>query len=514
MTSADACLICASGTYCPIGSENETACAQGTFNALEGKAEACDPCPSGQFQDVRGQTSCKRCNRGSHCEVGAAKPTPCPAGTASNATGVASADGCVPVAQGYWAPLGSAIPEDCPASGFYCPGAAEDELYGGAKPIIMPVGGSMATEQVEVVEQEMTLTIDCATFDLAVFRRALATEYQVAVALIEVDDPCGSPDRRPSRRVLQQTISITVSIASSGTMGDGTPVTVPVANLLTAVSTTSDSALGSLLTLALGVPISVVSAAPVTASVTKTMQLECPKGRWCTAGVVVPCPLNTYNPLSGQHTATACTRCPVNAFTLTEASTSADDCMCSVGFFDALFNGSGVDCRACPLGTDCQAGETIASLPLAYGYYRVSNATTKVRPCYTDSFCPNANGSACADGHSGTFCEGCLPSYHRSSVGGCTLCEGDATFVAPLAMLLFLILLSSHACLRARTMRRMRAQAALDKAIYAPDDPEALLKTKLGMLKARRRRGSLEVKLKILMYVWQQSIQHYPALAF
>ena len=72
----------------------------------------------------------------------------CPAGHVGNATGLYSTGQCTPVARGYWAPLGSNTPEPCPASGFYCPGALRDDLFGGAKPIIMPVGQSTETKEV------------------------------------------------------------------------------------------------------------------------------------------------------------------------------------------------------------------------------------------------------------------------------------------------------------------------------------------------------------------------------
>ena len=58
-------------------------------------------------------------------------------------------------------PLGSALPEPCPPTGFYCPGAANDETNDppGSKPIIVSVGAQTATVEVEVVEQQMTLDI-------------------------------------------------------------------------------------------------------------------------------------------------------------------------------------------------------------------------------------------------------------------------------------------------------------------------------------------------------------------
>ena len=185
-------------------------CLPGSF-AAAAETESCDLCPAGEYQDLPGKTGCKPCARGSYCEVGTAKPTPCPAGTASNVTGLSVASSCALVGEGFWAPLGSAVPEPCPASGFYCPGYELDTVNAlpGSKPIIMPVGGSTETQDVEVVEQQMDITIDCNTFNLDLFKQTLADTYEVNVALITVADPCAEDGRR---RRLQQSVSITISI--------------------------------------------------------------------------------------------------------------------------------------------------------------------------------------------------------------------------------------------------------------------------------------------------------------
>ena len=38
-------------------------------------------------------------------------------GTFGNASGLAASDDCVPVRSGFWSPLGSNLPQACPASG-------------------------------------------------------------------------------------------------------------------------------------------------------------------------------------------------------------------------------------------------------------------------------------------------------------------------------------------------------------------------------------------------------------
>ena len=132
---------------------------------------------------------CKSCINGSYCETGTAKPTPCPAGTSSNQTHRASSDACQPVTRGFWAPLGSAEPAPCPESGFYCPGAGEDDVNDppGSKPIIVPVGGATERVQVAVVEQQVTLSgIELASINYTAIRMELAALYGVRPDLLSL----------------------------------------------------------------------------------------------------------------------------------------------------------------------------------------------------------------------------------------------------------------------------------------------------------------------------------------
>ena len=111
-----------------------------------------------------------------------------------------------------WAPLGSAVPEDCPASGFYCPGAAADTINDppGSKAIIIPVGDSTTTEteEVEVVTQEMTLDVTCDSFDIEAVKQALALQYGVDPSLITIADPCATRRRKLQTSGLTLTIEI------------------------------------------------------------------------------------------------------------------------------------------------------------------------------------------------------------------------------------------------------------------------------------------------------------------
>ena len=137
------------GYYASTGSQQQTPCLPGSITSHPGQ-EKCVLCLAGEFQSRPGQTACESCTRGFYCEAGTARPTPCPAGTSSNAMGAVNRDSCTPVLAGFWAPLGSSLPEVCPPTGFYCPGAALDTVHHppGSLPVLVPTGGATKTETV------------------------------------------------------------------------------------------------------------------------------------------------------------------------------------------------------------------------------------------------------------------------------------------------------------------------------------------------------------------------------
>ena len=382
MTSLTDCLVCPAGTSCAVGSAAAKPCLPGSFSATA-ETETCSLCAAGEFQDKHGQLGCTACTKGAYCERGTAKPTPCPGGTSSNALGATSQAACSPVLAGFWAPLGSPLPEPCPTTGFYCPGAAADELYGGSKPIIVPVGGSTTTEQVETVQKEMTLDVSCDSFDINAVKQALAAQYNVDVALISLDNPCATRRsllRSTSRALVALTLTIT--IATTGTQADGTPISAPpVAELLSSVAAIDDSALASSLGTALGTAVTVSSAPPQQAMVQRVVPSTCPRGFWCTAGLTVACEVGFYNPTTNANNQSACVKCPDHAVTLGTNATSLAQCLCDADYYNDDSTG-GVVCLRCPIGTSCgELGTTKTALPLKAGFFRMSNLTVDVRAC-------------------------------------------------------------------------------------------------------------------------------------
>ena len=123
---------------------------------------------------------------------------PCLGGTWSASRSLVSAAGCLPVAPNFWAPTGSAAPIECPASGFFCPGAADVAAHAaanitpaGSQPIPLRVGSiasapKLVIAQLPTVEMTLTLDADLDGYDNATLVADLARVYGVSAELIEV----------------------------------------------------------------------------------------------------------------------------------------------------------------------------------------------------------------------------------------------------------------------------------------------------------------------------------------
>ena len=168
----------------------------------------------------------------------------------------------------FWSPTGSALPESCPGSGFYCPGAAADSVFHGGRPLVVPVGGATTSVTTEAVQHDLTLGITCASFDSAAVTQTLAARYGVDPSLVSFFNLCAARRRTlqeaKRRRELQTAgLRLAITIASSGTAADGTPVTAPpIDELLSAVEAADDATLGTALGAALGTTVTVTSVAP------------------------------------------------------------------------------------------------------------------------------------------------------------------------------------------------------------------------------------------------------------
>ena len=411
--SASDCRPCRKGGFCPERSDEPTDCAAGTY------------------QNSLGQTACDVCPAGSYCGAGAVEPLPCPGGTYSREVGLTSQLLCTKVVKGEWAPTGSSAPELCPVSGFYCPGYDADTINDppGSKPILIDSGAARATHNVTVVTFTLTLDAEVAGYDANATRAGVAALYGVSPDDIALSVVAGS-------LVLNVTISVSASAGGEA---------AAAAALAGAVGATGAAELAA----ALGAPATVERVA--IGIVAREREALCPAGAWCSVGVTIPCPENTYNNLTNRTDEGACRACPPNAVS-PKGSVSASACLCSRGYYerrwlDAEGAAEGAECAVCPLGSDCvEEGATLATLPLLPGYYRTGNTSDDLRRC------PNgdANASGCVGGVSadgregpckpwleGPYCTLCnvtdTSRYYSHSEQACLACDGDLTL--PVALL-------------------------------------------------------------------------------
>jgi hypothetical protein len=287
------------------------------------------------------------------------------------------------------------------------------------------------TEQVSTVRKDFTLDLSCRSYDGSKVKETLAAQYRVDSSSVTVSNPCATRRLLLLRaRMLQanaRTLTMTITLSDASLATD----------LVSAIQAVDDPTLGSMLSAALGASVRVAASTSATlATVQRVVSRGCPRGFWCTAGLVVACEIGFYNPTEKANSQSACIQCPDQATTSGTNSTSRAQCICAPKFFDADFTEDGVHCARCPVGTACLTpGVTLLKLPLKAGYYRKSNTSMDVRSCKDRavgcppgmSECPQSN-SACAGGDS-------LEAQCRPELTGiyCQLCanKSKAHFIVP-----------------------------------------------------------------------------------
>jgi hypothetical protein len=91
-------------------------CAPGSFGL--GRITECTLCSGGSYQPERNATSCLSCAAGSACKPGASTTEPCPGGTFSSRTDLASTAQCTTCPAGASCPAGSTRPTICGPGSF------------------------------------------------------------------------------------------------------------------------------------------------------------------------------------------------------------------------------------------------------------------------------------------------------------------------------------------------------------------------------------------------------------
>ena len=442
MTSAENCVACAQGTFCPVGSEVATNCSAGTYNAQTGQ-QTCTACAAGTFIDFEGATACKPCTPGYYCTTGAAAALPCPGGTMMRSGVImTSGDDCVICPEGTFCPVGSAAATNCTAgtfsdqpgqeacekcapgefidtegatvcqrctSGYYCKeGAAspipcEGGTYGNTS------GLRSSSECTSVApgewaptgaaEPEVCFTgFRCPgrTLDrtntppgskpilVSEGGSTFTEEVDVITQELRLDAALDEYNQTAVQQILAALYGLPTELLTLSVNGGSLLVTLTIQSTH-ATMPTSDLIARSLAinhtTLSTALGMSAIQVSPPHAEVQmRIIEAQCPRGHWCTAGLTVKCEVGFYNPTLSASSATACLKCPSSSTTLTDGSSALTDCLCERGFYNNGTQGA-TDCLECPVGVDCAFGSTLTNLALVRGYFRRTKDTIDVRRC-------------------------------------------------------------------------------------------------------------------------------------
>ena len=227
----------------------------------------------------------------------------------------------------------------------------------------------------------------------------------------------------------------------------------------------------------------------------------CPPGAWCSAGIAIPCPRDSYNNQTNQDNQGACERCPLHA-TSPSHSSSAEACRCEDGYVERK-----AQCVLCPLpGTTCASvGITLEHLPLAHGYWRPDNSSLNVRPCL-DRAAGSASG--CGGGVplckadlnlTGVYCRTCVDDdayYDDAECHSCDVLVEDWTMiiVCTVAGLVLLLLFGAFffrlRCMRSRLQPPQALAGRLTRAL-ARFHPTSKLKQAWGFCQIVGRMGAV-----------------------
>ena len=155
-------------------------------------------------------------------------------------------------------------------------------MTGGSLPLELSIGASSRTDEVDAVEQQVTLDISIEEYNETVIRLALAALYGVPIERISLAVAAGS---------VQLTVTIRSDLPLNGSATEGSSASqLSSTGIATAIGMVDSAALGTSLGAALGMSVSVLSSSVRQTTISQVTEFVVGPGKWTTAGRVIPCP--------------------------------------------------------------------------------------------------------------------------------------------------------------------------------------------------------------------------------
>ena len=343
-SSADECLECPVGHYCPSGNQTHPTvsplpCRPGTYNPLNGTGHEfnCLSCPAGMSCPTIALTEPTHlCNEGHYCPNGTIQPNqfPCPPGTFTHANDLQSPEECSPCPPGFacrWATgFNFSQPLPC-AQGYYCP-------LGTPAPNKFPCPPGTFTELSNLTSAlECSICPErhyCSGGEAGPHDVCPPGHYCPSGTRFAHEFPCPAASYNPEFGRASQSECLNCTVGNFCEQGFVNPEACPAGtyNPYGANETTG---------LLNGEPIG-----------NKSECLKCPGGQFCTVGSVEPvvCSVRMYSAPGSDH----CLVCPAGHFCDLQATSQAD-----------------LESKLCPPGNYCRAGlaSVSESVPCDPGFY-------------------------------------------------------------------------------------------------------------------------------------------------
>ncbi|EDV28435.1 uncharacterized protein TRIADDRAFT_51343 [Trichoplax adhaerens] len=489
--------VCPPGHYCEQGSTQPTACPAGTFNPSNQATSVndCLNCTGGYYCDTKGSVSgtAKPCQQGYYCDSGATSatfkncpagsycpantqtPVPCPTGTWSDVTNLASASACKNCTAGYYCPASgqTSATLEC-FGGYYCPAGSNVPQPAGYKcptGMYCPNGSSVPQSCKAGYYTDFPGASECLMCPAGSY--CLPVTSPDNITLSKVNCPEGYYCPAGTGYNIRSCPSGTYSNQFNLTDHTGCIACPGGSYCLNPAQTTTTGLCSAGYYCQSGVnrPDPSYNSSIMIATVTPNLSVNvsftcpqqslgtgiggiCPIGHYCQQGSVnpTPCPAGTYNNKVGQ---SSCFTCPSGYYCPDNATVHYVDKPCPTGHWCGNGtinqyenpcplgtyndqNGKSVitDCLQCPPGKYCgSTGLSTWSGICAAGWYCELSAitnmtTTRGGQCQAGYYCP-AGSSAPIACLSGMYCptNGLDSPYAQCQAG--FYCINASTTAAP-----------------------------------------------------------------------------------